>query len=74
MSMERKVGEEFFSGFYGESYEVCNAEIIHTCIGCDFRTFNKIGCKGVLEETGDCSSKYRSDGMNVIFKKVWRKK
>ena len=68
--MERKVGDEFFSGFYGTSYKVIQTSR-DTCNGCAFS--NGI-CNGVLEETGDCSSIHRSDGKSVIFKKVYRSK
>ncbi len=72
MSMERKVGDEFFSGFYGTSYEVKESSR-DTCDGCAFTNgINR--CNGVFEETGDCSLKYRSDGKSVIFKKVYRSK
>ena len=69
--MERKVGEEFFSGFYGTSYKVIES-LRDTCNGCDFYNIGR--CKGVLEETGYCSSLCRSDGKSVVFKKVWREK
>ena len=72
MSMERKVGDEFFSGYYGTSYKVIPSSR-DTCDGCAFSNGTN-RCKGVLEETGDCASIYRSDGKSVIFKKVWREK
>lgn len=75
MSMERKVGEEFFSVFYGTSYEVFETSR-ETCEGCAF--FNgtnlKGECKAVYKETGHCYHGYRKDMENVIFKKVWREK
>lgn len=68
--MERKVGEEFFSGFCGESYEVCEAELEGTCLGCDFQA--GIGFKACLEDDGYCSATHRTDRKDVIFKKVYR--
>jgi hypothetical protein len=70
--MEREVGEEFYSGFYGESYEVCEAELEGTCLGCAFKT--RIGCKACSEDTGTCSAIQRTDRKDVIFKKAWREK
>ena len=72
MSMERKVGDEFFSGFYGASYEVCEAELEGTCRGCAFQAV--IGCNACLEDTGHCSATHRTDRKDVIFKKVYRSK
>lgn len=68
--MDRKVGEEFFSGFYGTSYKVIESPN-GKCNGCAFNNgINR--CNGILEETGDCSLKFRSDGKSVIFKKVYK--
>lgn len=72
MIMERKVGEEFFYGFFGDSYEVCEAELQGTCRGCAFIT--RIGCNAHSEEIGNCSAIHRTDRKDVIFKKVWREK
>ena len=77
--LERKVGDEFFSGFYGKSYKVCRPKAANKCIGCAFskRTQAYIAentgvytCHGLLEETGECIARKRSDGQYVIFKEV----
>lgn len=77
--LERKVGDEFFSGFYGKSYKVCRPKVANKCIGCAFSKVHHtyIGkqkgvytCSGILEETGDCRASKRSDGQHVIFKEV----
>ena len=77
--LERKVGDEFFSGFYGKSYKVCRPKAANKCIGCAFskRTqayiAEKTGvytCNGLLEETGECIALKRSDKQDVIFKEV----
>lgn len=67
---ERKIGDEFFSGFYGKNYEVCSSE---SCEGCDFAS--PPICVAHKEETGECLPISRIDGKQVIFKEVkWRKK
>lgn len=50
MSMERKVGEEFFSGFYGTSYEVFETST-ETCEGCAFLNGTNLNgeCKAVYK-------------------------
>ena len=68
--MDREVGEEFFSGFYGKSYKVINSK--GTCTGCAFNT--GIGCRAVYKEAGNCRSHRRSDNKNVIFEEVYRSK
>ena len=74
--MERKVGEEFFSGFYGKNYEVIETER-ETCTECAFLngTEMKGDCIAIYSETGHCYHGYRKDRSNVIFKEVqWQKK
>ena len=77
--LERKVGDEFFSGFYGKSYKVCLQKGANKCIVCAFskRTQAYIAdntgvytCHGLLDETGECVARHRSDGQDVIFKEV----
>ena len=75
--LERKVGDEFFSGFYGKSYKVCRPIRAGGCTGCDFGKPNESYidhkqhiCNGLLEETGECIARHRSDGQDVIFKEV----
>lgn len=77
--LERKVGDEFFSGFYGKSYKVCLPKAANKCIGCAFSkrieayiadNTGQYTCNGVLEETGECIARHRSDNQNVIFKEV----
>lgn len=77
--LERKVGDEFFSGFYGKSYKVCRPKAANKCVGCAFSKRKQAfiaensgvyTCNGVLEETGECTARKRSDGQDVIFKEV----
>lgn len=77
--LERRVGDEFFSGFYGKSYKVCRPKAANKCVGCAFsgRLKSNISehsyaytCNGLLEETGECIARKRSDGQDVIFKEV----
>ena len=77
--LERKVGDEFFSGFYGKSYKVCRPKASYKCKGCDFDNRRKAYisenseqhiCNGISEETGECMASKRSDGEDVIFKEV----
>lgn len=77
--LERKVGDEFFSGFYGKSYKVCRPKSANKCIGCAFDNRRKAyisegseqhTCNGITEETGECIARKRSDGEDVIFKEV----
>lgn len=77
--LERKVGDEFFSGFYGKSYKVCRPKAADKCVGCAFakvtsvyisENSNTYTCNGVLEETGECIARKRSDKQDVIFKEV----
>lgn len=63
----RKPGEEFFSGFYAKNYRVVEVKN-GNCTGCDFYINGK--CTGILDETGDCKSKYREDKTNVVFRTV----
>ena len=77
--LERKVGDEFFSGFYGKSYKVCKPKAANKCIGCAFskrieayiaENSGVYTCNGLLEETGECIARRRSDKQDVIFKEV----
>lgn len=77
--LERKVGDEFFSGFYGKSYKVLRPKSVNKCVGCDFakatsanisENSNIYTCNGVLEETGECIARNRIDNQDVIFKEV----
>ena len=75
--LERKVGDEFFSGYYGKNYKVCRPIRAGGCFGCDFGKPNESYidrkhhiCNGLLEETGECIARHRSDGQDVIFKEV----
>lgn len=77
--LERKVGDEFFSGFYGKSYKVCRPKVANKCVGCAFSKHKQAyiaensgvyTCNGLLEETGECIARKRSDGQDVIFKEV----
>lgn len=71
--LERKVGDEFFSGFYGKSYKVCTSKRASDCPECAFHGNNLNTCKGLYEETGECVGRKRSDGQNVIFKEVCKR-
>lgn len=77
--LERKVGDEFFSGFYGKSYKVCRPKSANKCVGCAFSKCTQASiaentgvytCNGLLEETGECLARTRSDKQDVIFKEV----
>ena len=77
--LERKVGDEFFSGFYGKSYKVCRPIRAGGCSGCAFSkraqayiAENTVAhiCNGIYEETGECTGTKRSDGEYVIFKEI----
>ena len=77
--LERKVGDEFFSGFYGKSYKVCNPKASNKCVGCAFakatsanisENSNIYTCNGIIEETGECIASQRSDNQDVIFKEI----
>lgn len=77
--LERKIGDEFFSGFYGKSYKVCKPKVSNKCVGCAFDKANKAYihenseqhiCNGIYEETGECLARKRSDEQDVIFKEV----
>ena len=77
--LERKVGDEFYSGFYGKSYKVCRPKAANKCVGCAFSKCTQAyiaehtgayTCNGLLIETGECIAKRRSDGQDVIFKEV----
>ncbi len=77
--LERKVGDEFFSGFYGKSYKVCLPKTCKKCEGCAFSKCTQAyilentgvyTCNGLLEETGECIARKRRDGQDVIFKEV----
>ena len=77
--LERKVGDEFFSGFYGRCYKVCRQSRAGGCSGCAFSKLTKAyiadntgihTCNGITEETGECIARKRSDGEDVIFKEV----
>ena len=77
--LERKVGDEFFSGFYGKSYKVCIPKSVNKCVEFAFSKRLKsyisehsddYTCNGLLEEIGECIARKRSDGEDVIFKEV----
>ena len=77
--LERKIGTEFFSGFYGKSYKVCTPRFANKCKGCAFdagkKAFIADGttyhiCNAITDEVGQCTAKDRSDGIDVIFKEV----
>ena len=71
--LERTVGDEFFSGFYGRSYKVCRPKKPNNCSECAFGGGVSNTCKGVLEETGECVARYRTDKQDVIFKEVCKR-
>lgn len=77
--LERRIGDEFYSGFYGKSYKVCRPKFANKCTGCAFDCGKKTYisdatvhhlCNGLTEETGECVGRNRSDGIDVIFKEV----
>lgn len=77
--LERKVGDEFFSCFYGKRYKVCRPKAANKCVGCAFskrlqayiaENSGVYTCNGLLEGTGECLARKRSDGQDVIFKEV----
>ena len=70
--LERKVGDEFFSGFYGKSYKVCTSKRASDCSECAFQGKVRGTCNALVEETGECVWRNRSDGQNVMFKEVCR--
>ena len=62
--MEHKIGEIF--EYNGEWYQCCKREF--GCMKCYFNGHGVEGCGN--DEVGSCTSSHRSDGKDVIFKKL----
>ena len=66
--MERKIGETF--DFGGVTLEVMEQKT-SGCEGCLFNDLKfDCGFNAILKDIGPCNQCFRTDGKNILFKKV----